>query len=141
MPPAEGDVYQSSRDFIGASPRWRLSSSFQIIAVWEKNFRLPDPVTAEKMASLQKNFVNMARQQVKFGPSSVSDFTKWRVKSFTFSAPRVRCSAASSSPDSLVSLSFWSQVEALAREYLQSLTEPTEEAEDTETTEVPVRRF
>lgn len=66
-----------------------LSSSFQVIAVWERNFRLPDPVTAEKMAALEKNFVNMARQQVKFGPSSVSDFTKWRVKSFTLSVSDV----------------------------------------------------
>lgn len=53
---------------------------FQIIAVWEKSFRLPDPVTAEKMSALEKNFVSAARHQVKFGPSSVSDFTKWRVK-------------------------------------------------------------
>eukprot|EP00066_Takifugu_rubripes_P020287 XP_011609553.1 PREDICTED: leucine-rich repeat and WD repeat-containing protein 1 isoform X1 [Takifugu rubripes] len=78
----------------------------RIIAVWEKNFSLPDPITAEKMLSLETNFVNMTRQQVKFGPSSVSDFTKWRV-------------------------------EILAREYLRSLTEPTEEPENTEIEEVP----
>nr|XP_033495067.1 leucine-rich repeat and WD repeat-containing protein 1 [Epinephelus lanceolatus] len=52
----------------------------RIIAVWEKNFCLPDPITAEKMSALEESFVNTARQQVKFGPSSVSDFTKWRVE-------------------------------------------------------------
>lgn len=49
-----------------------------MIAVWEKNFGLPDPITAEKMATLETDFVNAAKQQVKFGPSSVSDFTKWK---------------------------------------------------------------
>ncbi|XP_017275394.1 leucine-rich repeat and WD repeat-containing protein 1 isoform X2 [Kryptolebias marmoratus] len=52
----------------------------RIIALWEKSFSLPDPVTAEKMSSLEKDFVSAACHQVKFGPSSVSDFTKWRVK-------------------------------------------------------------
>lgn len=52
----------------------------RVIAVWEKNFSLPDPITAEKMSTLEKNFVNAACQQVKFGPSSVSDFTKWKVE-------------------------------------------------------------
>lgn len=53
------------------------------MAVWGKNFSLPDPVTAEKMAQLETKFVDATRQQVKFGPSSVSDFTKWRVNSAT----------------------------------------------------------
>ncbi|XP_068456836.1 leucine-rich repeat and WD repeat-containing protein 1 isoform X2 [Clinocottus analis] len=52
----------------------------RIIAVWEKNFSLPDPITAAKLSALMDNFVNTARQQVKYGPSSVSDFTKWRVE-------------------------------------------------------------
>uniref|UniRef100_G3QC39 Leucine-rich repeat and WD repeat-containing protein 1 n=1 Tax=Gasterosteus aculeatus aculeatus TaxID=481459 RepID=G3QC39_GASAC len=52
----------------------------RIIAVWEKSFSLPDPVTAEKLSALEKSFVSTARQQVKYGPSSVSDFTKWRVE-------------------------------------------------------------
>lgn len=54
---------------------------WQIIAVWEKNFCLPDPVTSEVMSTMETKFVNTAKQQVKFGPSSVSDFTKWRVSS------------------------------------------------------------
>ncbi|GAA6223809.1 leucine-rich repeat and WD repeat-containing protein 1 isoform X2 [Lates japonicus] len=52
----------------------------RVIAVWEKSFHLPDPITAEKLSSLEKEFVNAARQQVRFGPSSVSDFTKWKVE-------------------------------------------------------------
>ncbi|XP_043996270.1 leucine-rich repeat and WD repeat-containing protein 1 isoform X1 [Gambusia affinis] len=52
----------------------------RMIAVWERSFSLPDPVSAEKLSSLEKNFVSAARQQVKFGPSSVADFTKWRVE-------------------------------------------------------------
>uniref|UniRef100_UPI0037E733FD leucine-rich repeat and WD repeat-containing protein 1 n=1 Tax=Semicossyphus pulcher TaxID=241346 RepID=UPI0037E733FD len=51
----------------------------RIIAVWEKSFSLPDPITAEKMSALETKFVSTACQQVKFGPNSVSDFTKWRV--------------------------------------------------------------
>ncbi|XP_033954662.1 leucine-rich repeat and WD repeat-containing protein 1 [Pseudochaenichthys georgianus] len=51
----------------------------RIVAVWEKHFRLPDPVTAEKLSALSKDFATAACQQVRFGPSSVSDFTKWRV--------------------------------------------------------------
>ncbi|XP_014838691.1 PREDICTED: leucine-rich repeat and WD repeat-containing protein 1 isoform X1 [Poecilia mexicana] len=52
----------------------------RMIAVWERSFSLPDPVSAEKLSSLEKNFVSAARQQVKFGPTSVADFTKWRVE-------------------------------------------------------------
>ncbi|KAI3373949.1 hypothetical protein L3Q82_022520, partial [Scortum barcoo] len=52
----------------------------RIIAVWEKSFSLPDPITPEKMSTLERDFVGAARQQVKYGPNSVSDFTKWRVE-------------------------------------------------------------
>ncbi|KAM4726621.1 leucine-rich repeat and WD repeat-containing protein 1 [Anableps anableps] len=52
----------------------------RMIAVWEGSFSLPDRISAEKMSSLEKNFVAAARQQVKFGPSSVADFTRWRVE-------------------------------------------------------------
>ncbi|KAK2881921.1 leucine-rich repeat and WD repeat-containing protein 1 isoform X1 [Channa argus] len=52
----------------------------RITAVWENNFCLPDVITAEIMSTLETNFVNTARHQVKFGPNSVSDFTKWKVE-------------------------------------------------------------
>ncbi|XP_054611481.1 leucine-rich repeat and WD repeat-containing protein 1 isoform X2 [Dunckerocampus dactyliophorus] len=51
----------------------------RIVAVWERSFDLPDPFTEDKVSVLEEDFVNAARQQVKFGPSSVSDFTKWKV--------------------------------------------------------------
>ncbi|CAG5870982.1 unnamed protein product [Menidia menidia] len=52
----------------------------RVIAVWERSFSLPDPITTEKMSALEKSFVSTACQQVKFGPSSVSDFTRWKVE-------------------------------------------------------------
>lgn len=52
----------------------------RVMAVWERSFSLPDPIMAEKMSQLETNFVNAARQQVRYGPSSVSDFTKWKVE-------------------------------------------------------------
>ncbi|XP_029030393.1 leucine-rich repeat and WD repeat-containing protein 1 [Betta splendens] len=52
----------------------------RVSAVWDKNFSLPNPITKEKLSALETNFVNTARQQVRFGPSSVSDFTKWKVE-------------------------------------------------------------
>ncbi|XP_078786943.1 leucine-rich repeat and WD repeat-containing protein 1 isoform X3 [Oryzias latipes] len=51
----------------------------RIAAVWEKNFSLPDPVTADKLSDLETKFVSAACKQVKYGPSSVSEFTRWRV--------------------------------------------------------------
>ncbi|XP_067464833.1 leucine-rich repeat and WD repeat-containing protein 1 isoform X1 [Thunnus thynnus] len=62
--------------------RYVYSENLQtrISALWEKSFSLPDPITAEKMSALETNFVSTARQQVKYGPNSVSDFTKWRVE-------------------------------------------------------------
>ncbi|XP_063343201.1 leucine-rich repeat and WD repeat-containing protein 1 [Pelmatolapia mariae] len=51
----------------------------RIAALWENSFCLPNPITAEKMDALESKFVSTACHQVKFGPNSVSDFTKWRV--------------------------------------------------------------
>ncbi|KAK7925229.1 hypothetical protein WMY93_007539 [Mugilogobius chulae] len=51
----------------------------RIISVWDRSFSLPEPASADKMAALEEEFVRTAKHQVKFGPSSVSDFTKWRV--------------------------------------------------------------
>ncbi|KAM6907167.1 LOW QUALITY PROTEIN: leucine-rich repeat and WD repeat-containing protein 1 [Xenentodon cancila] len=52
----------------------------RIKALWERSISRLDPVTPQKMSDLERNFVCAAQQQVKFGPSSVSDFTKWRVE-------------------------------------------------------------
>ncbi|XP_039474538.1 leucine-rich repeat and WD repeat-containing protein 1 [Oreochromis aureus] len=51
----------------------------RIAALWENSFCLPNPITAEKMDALESKFVSTACLQVKFGPNSVSDFTRWRV--------------------------------------------------------------
>nr|XP_043904492.1 leucine-rich repeat and WD repeat-containing protein 1 isoform X1 [Solea senegalensis]XP_043904493.1 leucine-rich repeat and WD repeat-containing protein 1 isoform X1 [Solea senegalensis] len=52
----------------------------RIHALWERSFHLPDPITAKKLSELETEFVNTARHQVKYGPSSVSDFVKWKVE-------------------------------------------------------------
>ncbi|XP_040907300.1 leucine-rich repeat and WD repeat-containing protein 1 [Toxotes jaculatrix] len=52
----------------------------KITALWEKSFHLPDPITAEKLSALETKFVDTARQQVKYGPSSVTDYVKWKVE-------------------------------------------------------------
>ncbi|XP_077402084.1 leucine-rich repeat and WD repeat-containing protein 1 [Vanacampus margaritifer] len=52
----------------------------RIIALWERSYSLPDSATVDKMAGLEEDFVNAAQKQVKYGPSSVSNFTKWKVE-------------------------------------------------------------
>lgn len=52
----------------------------QVAVVWEKNFSLPDPATSQSLNDLEKKFVNAACFQVKYGPSSLNDYTKWRVR-------------------------------------------------------------
>ncbi|XP_051903225.1 leucine-rich repeat and WD repeat-containing protein 1 isoform X1 [Hippocampus zosterae] len=52
----------------------------RIIALWGRSYSLPDSATAEKMADLAEDFINTARKEVKYGPSSVSGFTKWKVE-------------------------------------------------------------
>ncbi|XP_005809933.1 leucine-rich repeat and WD repeat-containing protein 1 [Xiphophorus maculatus] len=74
----------NSKDVTATANRLRYVYSdnlrTRMIAVWERSFSLPDPVSAEKLSSLEEKFVSAARKQVKFGPSSVADFTKWRVE-------------------------------------------------------------
>lgn len=107
------------------------------MAVWEKNFCLPDPITKEKMSALEKNFVSMARQNVKFGPNSVSNFTKWRVG---LSFGLFQDVAEFFSPLNLCDLcALGSQVELLAKQYLSSLTEPKEEIKETKENGVRIK--
>lgn len=49
--------------------------------MWGANFSLPDNPTAEKLEALEGEFVQVARAQIKYGPSSVNDYVKWRVRS------------------------------------------------------------
>ncbi|XP_067296035.1 LOW QUALITY PROTEIN: leucine-rich repeat and WD repeat-containing protein 1 [Pseudorasbora parva] len=63
----------------------------RVIGLWERSFSLPDPITAQSLAAVEKSFVNAVYSQIKYGPSSLGDYTKWRL-------------------------------EAIAKEYLKSLT-------------------
>ncbi|XP_051962618.1 leucine-rich repeat and WD repeat-containing protein 1 [Xyrauchen texanus] len=51
----------------------------RVIGVWERSFSLPNPVTAQSLAAVEKSFKS-ACAQIKYGPSSLSDYTKWRVE-------------------------------------------------------------
>lgn len=52
----------------------------KVIGVWEKSFCLPDPPSSQSLEELEKKFVKAACFQVKYGPSSLNDYTKWRVE-------------------------------------------------------------
>ncbi|XP_026860051.2 leucine-rich repeat and WD repeat-containing protein 1 [Electrophorus electricus] len=51
----------------------------RVIALWEKDFSLPSPLTTQSLSTVEKKFVNAACFQVKYGPSSLNEYTKWRV--------------------------------------------------------------
>uniref|UniRef100_A0A673W9K7 Leucine-rich repeat and WD repeat-containing protein 1 n=1 Tax=Salmo trutta TaxID=8032 RepID=A0A673W9K7_SALTR len=51
----------------------------RVLALWETSFSLPDHRTAEKLAIVERDFVNAVRHKVKYGPSSLTDYIKWRV--------------------------------------------------------------
>uniref|UniRef100_A0A6Q2ZD17 Leucine-rich repeat and WD repeat-containing protein 1 n=1 Tax=Esox lucius TaxID=8010 RepID=A0A6Q2ZD17_ESOLU len=51
----------------------------RVLAVWETSFSLHYVPTAEKLATLERDFVNTVCHTVKYGPSSLADYTKWRV--------------------------------------------------------------
>ncbi|XP_015222778.2 leucine-rich repeat and WD repeat-containing protein 1 [Lepisosteus oculatus] len=52
----------------------------RVEALWESSFRPPEPPTAERLQALEKEFVKAARSQIKYGPSSLSDYTTWRLE-------------------------------------------------------------
>ncbi|XP_077167591.1 leucine-rich repeat and WD repeat-containing protein 1 [Paroedura picta] len=54
----------------------------RVTAHWGKNFRnqLPKTLSPEQLKSIRKKFVKSAQAHVAYGPSSLSDFTRWRVK-------------------------------------------------------------
>ncbi|NXN11939.1 LRWD1 protein, partial [Indicator maculatus] len=53
-----------------------------VTAHWEKFFRgqLPEKHTAEQLRSIKEKFLESAQANVVYGPSSLSEFTRWRVK-------------------------------------------------------------
>ncbi|KFV82960.1 Leucine-rich repeat and WD repeat-containing protein 1 [Struthio camelus australis] len=54
----------------------------KVTAHWEKFFRdqLPEKYTAEHVKSIKKKFLKSVQTHVVYGPSSLSEFTRWRVK-------------------------------------------------------------
>lgn len=52
----------------------------RVAGVWESSFSLPDHVTAEKLSALERDFVYKVHRQIKYGPSSLTDYTKWRLE-------------------------------------------------------------
>ncbi|NXC33606.1 LRWD1 protein, partial [Campylorhamphus procurvoides] len=54
----------------------------KVTAHWEKFFRdqLPEKHTAEQVKSIKKKFLKSVQTNVVYGPSSLSEFTRWRVK-------------------------------------------------------------
>ncbi|NXG70820.1 LRWD1 protein, partial [Baryphthengus martii] len=54
----------------------------KVTAHWEKFFRdqLPEKHTAEQVESIKKKFLQSVQTNVVYGPSSLSEFTRWRVK-------------------------------------------------------------
>ncbi|NXP50416.1 LRWD1 protein, partial [Heliornis fulica] len=54
----------------------------KVTAHWEKFFRdqLPEKHTAEQAKSIKKKFLESVQTNVVHGPSSLSEFTRWRVK-------------------------------------------------------------
>ncbi|NXE49619.1 LRWD1 protein, partial [Casuarius casuarius] len=54
----------------------------KVTAHWEKFFRdqLPEKYTAEHVKSIKKKFLKSVETNVVYGPSSLSEFTRWRVK-------------------------------------------------------------
>uniref|UniRef100_A0A4W4EAD4 Origin recognition complex-associated protein n=1 Tax=Electrophorus electricus TaxID=8005 RepID=A0A4W4EAD4_ELEEL len=60
----------------------------RVIALWEKDFSLPSPLTTQSLSTVEKKFVNAACFQVKYGPSSLNEYTKWRVTQSPFKKKR-----------------------------------------------------
>ncbi|XP_044285881.1 leucine-rich repeat and WD repeat-containing protein 1 [Varanus komodoensis] len=54
----------------------------RVSAHWGKSFRtqLPKTFSPEQLKSVRKKFIRSAQAHVAYGPSSLSDFTRWRVK-------------------------------------------------------------
>ncbi|NXG20384.1 LRWD1 protein, partial [Grallaria varia] len=54
----------------------------KVTAHWEKFFRdqLPEKYTTEQVKSIKEKFLKSVQTNVVYGPSSLSEFTRWRVK-------------------------------------------------------------
>ncbi|XP_041096815.1 leucine-rich repeat and WD repeat-containing protein 1 [Polyodon spathula] len=79
--------------------------SKRVSGLWERNFQeqLPSSPSAAQARVLGKEFVKVAETQVKYGASSLSDYTKWRVRMIArdllSSRLGVHCEASSEEED------------------------------------------
>uniref|UniRef100_A0A8C7QGZ2 Leucine-rich repeat and WD repeat-containing protein 1 n=1 Tax=Oncorhynchus mykiss TaxID=8022 RepID=A0A8C7QGZ2_ONCMY len=74
----EDNLYITVR--IHCSVCFSFNSAFiHCYSLWETSFSLPDHRTAENLAIVERDFVNAVCHKVKYGPSSLTDYTKWRV--------------------------------------------------------------
>ncbi|NXD72051.1 LRWD1 protein, partial [Eolophus roseicapillus] len=63
----------------------------KVTAHWEKFFRdqLPEKYTAEQVKSIKKKFLKSVQTNVVYGPSALSEFTRWRVGDISLTCPPV----------------------------------------------------
>ncbi|XP_075052840.1 leucine-rich repeat and WD repeat-containing protein 1 [Mixophyes fleayi] len=56
--------------------------SNRVESYWEKNYKdtLPDAPSSAMIKSVSKEFLKSVGNQVKYGPNSLKDFTKWKVQ-------------------------------------------------------------
>ncbi|NXD25959.1 LRWD1 protein, partial [Spelaeornis formosus] len=73
------DITKLANHVRGVNSR-KLTS--KVTAHWEKFFhdQLPEKHTAEQVKSIKKKFLKSVQTNVVYGPSSLSEFTRWRVK-------------------------------------------------------------
>ncbi|XP_078404528.1 leucine-rich repeat and WD repeat-containing protein 1 isoform X1 [Cetorhinus maximus] len=76
----------NGKDITSSANHLRFVNSRRLMSLvtdlWEKkyNFQLSKPPTAAEIKAVEKVFVKTAVAEVKYGPNSLSEFTKWRVE-------------------------------------------------------------
>ncbi|KAK6473478.1 leucine-rich repeat and WD repeat-containing protein 1 [Huso huso] len=95
----------SGKEITSTANHVRFVASEELSRRWERSFqeRLPSSPSAAQARVLGKEFVKAAETQVKYGASSLSDYTKWRVKMIArellSSRLGVQCEASSEEED------------------------------------------
>ncbi|KAK1157415.1 leucine-rich repeat and WD repeat-containing protein 1 [Acipenser oxyrinchus oxyrinchus] len=95
----------SGKEITSTANHVRFVASEELSKRWERSFQelLPSSPSAAQARVLGKEFVKEAETQVKYGASSLSDYTKWRVKMIArellSSRLGVQCEASSEEED------------------------------------------
>ncbi|XP_069471068.1 leucine-rich repeat and WD repeat-containing protein 1 isoform X2 [Ambystoma mexicanum] len=75
----------NGKDITSTANHWRFVNGRElnnrVSAYWEQNYkdRFPEKLTLTNVNSVKKEFAKSAVMDVKYGPNSLRDFTKWRV--------------------------------------------------------------